>query len=185
MTLCNNLYSFRIITVLTNRNRISICCAGSILLFLYYVIMCSLWNVNCISITTFFTSVGPDSFFRTGCLSCNYTTIPVMIKFLSYFFQKKSLFHSLYNRYLRYNLLLCRLVFFHFWFLCSYDWLLLRFPFFYKDSFYKCNDVLFLQWLYRLVLLLLFLNLNHGYASFHTLLGYMLGSISIVFPGMS
>ena len=89
MSCCRNLYSFRIITVLTNRNRISICCAGSLLLLLYYVIMCSLWNVNCIGITTFFTCVGPDSFFRTGCLSCNYTTIPVMIKFLSYFSRRK------------------------------------------------------------------------------------------------
>ena len=89
MPCCRNLYSFRIITVLTNRNRISICCAGSLLLLLYYVIMCSLWNVNCIGSTTVCTCVGPDSFFRTGCLLCNYTTIPVMIKFLSYFSRRK------------------------------------------------------------------------------------------------
>ena len=84
-----NFFFFLIITGSTNRNGISIFCAGGILLLLFYVIMCSPWNVNCFGITTAFTCVGHDSFFRTGCLFCNCTTIPVMLKFLSYFSRRK------------------------------------------------------------------------------------------------
>ena len=82
-------FFFLIITGLTNRNRISIFCACSILLFRYFVIMCSLLNVNCFGSTTVFTCVGLATFFRTGCLFCNCTTIPVMVIFLSYFSRGK------------------------------------------------------------------------------------------------
>ena len=84
------------------------------------------------------------------------------------------MFRSLCNRHLRYNPLLCKLVFLHFWFLCSYDRLLLKVPFFYKDILYKCSNILFLRLLYKLEILLFFLNQKHGYDSFHSLPGYRL-----------
>lgn len=85
MTLCNNFFFFLIITGLTSRNRISIFCACSILLFHYFVIMCSLFNANCFCLITVFASVGYASFFLTGSFFCNCTSIPVMVIFLSYF----------------------------------------------------------------------------------------------------
>lgn len=89
MTLCNNFFFFLIITGLTNRNRISIFCAGCILVLFFYVIVLSFFNAKCFCLTTVFTCVGLGTFFLTGSFFCNFTTIPVMVIFLSLFSRRK------------------------------------------------------------------------------------------------
>ena len=85
MTLCNNFFFFLIITDLTNRNRISIFCAGCILVLFFSVIVFCFFSANCFGLTTVFACVGYASFFLTGSFFCNCTTIPGMVKLLSYF----------------------------------------------------------------------------------------------------
>ena len=85
MTLCNNFFFFLIITDLTYRNRISIFCAGCILVLFFSVIVFCFFSANCFCLTTVFTCVGYASFFLTGSFFCNCTSIPVMVIFLSYF----------------------------------------------------------------------------------------------------